>query len=386
MAKILILGSAHPLRGGGLATFNERMARAFIEEGHQVDIYTFSLQYPGFLFPGKSQYSDEPAPDDLSIKIKVNSINPFNWIKVGMEIKKLRPDILVIRYWIPFMAPCLGTIAFLAKRNRHTRVVAIADNIVPHEKRPADKLLTRFFVKKVHGFVVMSDSVKTDLARFKIPENRVVFSPHPLYDNFGSPVSRQKAREQLNIDPATNLVLFFGFIREYKGLDLLIRAFAKEQVRSLPVKLLVAGEFYINSENYYELARELGLKERIIWHTHFIPDERVREYFCAANLVAQPYKRATQSGVTQIAYHFEIPMLVTNVGGLPEMVAHLKAGYVVNPDPIEIADSLADYFSKGLEPEFSKFIAGEKKRFSWKNLIDAVVSVASKKSKKYYGT
>lgn len=381
MAKIVILGSAHPLRGGGLATFNERMARAFRQEGHQTEIYTFSLQYPSFLFPGKTQYSDDLAPADLTIKVKVNSINPFNWIKVGLELKKLRPDILVIRYWIPFMAPCLGTIAFLAKLNRHTRIVSIADNIVPHERHPGDNLLTRFFVKMVDGFVVMSESVKADLAKFKIPERRVFFCSHPLYDNFGVPVSRHNAREQLSIDPETPLILFFGFIREYKGLDLLLEAFAQEQVRSLPVKLLVAGEFYTNAEYYYGLARDFGLKDKIIWHTHFIPNERVREYFCASNLVAQPYKNATQSGVTQVAYHFEVPMLVTNVGGLPEMVAHKKAGYVVNPDPIEIADAIADYFSKGMEKEFTNFLREAKKRFTWRNLIESVISAASKKQK-----
>jgi len=386
MAKIVILGSAHPLRGGGLATFNERMARAFQQEGHQTLIYTFSLQYPSFLFPGKTQYSDDASPSDLTIKVKVNSINPFNWIKVGLELKKLRPDILVIRYWIPFMAPCLGTIAFLAKMNRHTRVVSIADNIVPHERHPGDTLLTRFFVNQPDGFVVMSDSVKNDLGKFKIPERNVVFCPHPLYDNFGIPVSKHNAREHLNIDPDTQLVLFFGFIRDYKGLDLLLKAFALEHVRRLPVKLLVAGEFYTNADFYYGLARELNLKDKIIWHTHFIPNERVREYFCSANLVAQPYKNATQSGVTQVAYHFEVPMLVTNVGGLPEMVSHGKAGYVVNPDPKEIADSIADYFSKGLEQEFTAYIREAKKRFTWKNLVEAVLSAALKSKKSNDGT
>ncbi len=378
MAKVVILGSAHPLRGGGLATFNERLARAFAEEGHEVVIYTFSLQYPGFLFPGKTQYSDELPPGDLNIKVKVNSINPFNWFRVGYELKKQKPDLLVIRYWIPFMAPSLGTIASLVKKNRHTRVVAIADNIIPHEKRPGDKLLTRYFVKRVHGFITMSEAVRNDLQKFDIAKEKSAFCPHPLYDNFGEPLSREKARELLGLNPEDNLVLFFGFIRDYKGLDLLIRAFAEPVLKNLPVKLVVAGEFYSKPEPYFQLEQELGLEGRIVWHTDFIPNEKVREYFCAADLVAQTYKSATQSGVTQVAYHFEVPMLVTRVGGLPEMVPHLKAGYVMDVEPAAIAEAIADYFGSNRQEAFSIFIKEEKKRFSWKNLVNAIIEQASR--------
>ncbi len=378
MAKVVILGSAHPLRGGGLATFNERLARAFAKEGHEVVIYTFSLQYPGFLFPGKTQYSDEPAPSDLEIKVKVNSVNPINWIGVGRELRKMKPDLLVIRYWIPFMAPSLGTIASIVRKNKHTRVVAIADNIIPHEKRPGDRLLTRYFVKKIHGFVTMSEAVRNDLVPFGIARERSTFCPHPLYDNFGEPLSRKEARRLLNLEEAENIVLFFGFIREYKGLDLLIKAFAEPALKDIPVKLLVAGEFYSSPEPYYQLVRDLGLEKRIIWHTKFIPNEKVRNYFCAANLVAQPYKSATQSGVTQVAYHFEVPMLVTKVGGLPEMVPHLKAGYVMDAEPAAIAEAIADYFRSNRQEAFKSFIKEEKKRFSWKTLVSAIMQQGSR--------
>jgi D-inositol-3-phosphate glycosyltransferase len=382
VAKVVILGSAHPLRGGGLATFNERLARAFAEEGHEVVIYTFSLQYPGFLFPGKTQYSDEPPPNDLDIKVKVNSINPINWFRVGYELKKQKPDLLVIRYWIPFMAPCLGTIASIVRKNKHTRVVAIADNIIPHEKRPGDRIFTRYFLKRIHGFVTMSESVRQDLLKFSIPMERSAFCPHPLYDNFGKPLSRKEARESLGLEKEENMVLFFGFIRDYKGLDILLKAFATPRLKAMPIRLLVAGEFYSSPEPYHNLVKALGLEDRIIWHTDFIPNEKVRNYFCAANLVAQPYKSATQSGVTQVAYHFEVPMLVTNVGGLPEMVPHLKAGYVVDPDANEIAEAIADFFKSGREGAFVEFIKEEKKRFSWKNLLAAILQQAGHHSRK----
>ncbi len=378
MSKVVILGSAYPLRGGGLATFNERLAREFMAQGHEVIIYTFSLQYPGILFPGKTQYSDEAPPADLDIRVKVNSINPFNWIKMGRELKKLRPDLLVVRYWLPFMAPCLGTISGMVRKNKHTTVVAITDNILPHEKRPGDSLLTRYFLGKIHGFVSMTEAVAGQLMKFGVDKSRVALCPHPLYDNFGELVESEVAREKLGIKYTKNLVLFFGFIRDYKGLDLLLKAFAREEIRELPVRLLVAGEFYTRPETYYELAESLKINDRVIWHTHFIPNDRVKHYFCAADLVAQPYKSATQSGVTQIAYHFEKPMLVTNVGGLPEMVSDGKAGYVVNPDPESIASSIAGFVNKNEAKALSGTLKKEKQRFSWERLVNTLFDVSGK--------
>lgn len=375
MSSIIILGSAHPLRGGGLATFNERLAKAFIAAGHQVIIYTFSLQYPKLLFPGKSQYSDEKKPEDLDIRIKVNSINPLNWIKVGRELQKMKPDVLVIRYWLPFMAPCLGKIAAITKKNQHTRIVSIADNIIPHEKRPGDRLLTKYFVNKPHAFVCMSESVKNDLQSFSVEEDRIKLSLHPLYDNFGDAIDQKTARQQLNLGNDKNLVLFFGFIREYKGLDLLLKAFSFEKIKQLNIKLLVAGEFYTNSDHYYRLAEEYGISGQVIWHTRFIANDQVRVYFSAADLVAQPYKHATQSGVTQVAYHFEKPMLVTNVGGLPEMVPNNKVGYVVEPDASAIADAIADFFDNNRSESMTSSIKDEKKRFSWQNLVRDIIDV-----------
>ncbi len=374
MQKIVILGSAYPLRGGGLATFNERLARAFMEAGHEVIIYTFSLQYPKILFPGKSQMSDEGCPDDLDIRVKVNSINPFNWQKTGKELKQMKPDILIIRYWLPFMAPSLGRIAAITKKNKHTRIIAIADNIIPHEKRLGDKHLTRYFVKKPHAFVCMTKKVLDDLISFSVKAEQIRLVQHPLYDNFGDKMAMSEARKQLKLPEDGKIVLFFGFIRDYKGLDLLIQAMDDDRLRKMDVRLLVSGEFYVKPEKYYDLAEKLRVSDRIIWHTEFIPNDKVRYYFCAADVVAQPYKSATQSGVTQIAYHFDKPMLVTNVGGLPEMVEDEKVGYVVNPDAIEIADSLADFFEKNRAEAMTLGVRTEKKRFSWERFIQAILN------------
>jgi len=369
--EVIIIGTAYPFRGGGMSTYNERLARAYQERGDKVTIYTFSLQYPGFLFPGKTQFSNDPPPSDLNIKVKVNSINPFNWIKVGLEIKKLKADLVVIRYWMPFMAPSLGTLAWIIRSNKHSKVIAITDNVIPHEKMPFGNLLTRYFVKKCDGFIAMSKSVLNDLNTFDKKKPRL-FSPHPLYDNFGASVPKTVAKKQLGLEEETGYILFFGFIREYKGLDLLIKAFADERFRKLPVKLLIAGEFYIDGKPYLDLINNLNLKEHIVLRTEFIENNEIVNYFCASDIVAQPYKDATQSGVTQIAYHFEKPMLTTNVGGLSEMVPNGKVGYVVAPDSNEISEALLRFYMEAKENEFSAQAAIEKKRFSWEILLDRI--------------
>lgn len=373
--RVIIIGTAYPFRGGGMSTYNERLARAFMQRGDLVTIYTFSLQYPGFLFPGKTQYSTEPPPPDLDIKVAVNSVNPLNWIKVGREIKKLKADIVVIRYWMPFMAPCLGTLARIIRRNKKSKVIAITDNIIPHEKMPGGNLLSSYFVKSCNGFIAMSRAVLSDLDTFDKKRPRL-YSPHPLYDNFGKKIPALLAKKHLNLDVDTSYILFFGFIREYKGLDLLIKAFADNRFRTLPVKLLVAGEFYIDGKPYLELIDKLGLKDLVVLHTEFIENSEIVYYFCASDIVAQPYRDATQSGVTQIAYHFEKPMLTTNVGGLSEMVPDGKVGYVVSPEVDEISEALLRFFNENKLEEFSTNAAIEKKRFSWELLLDRIEAVA----------
>jgi len=370
--KIVLLGTTWPFRSGGIATFNERLARALIGEGHEVTIYTFSLQYPGFLFPGKGQYSDQPAPKDLDIRIRVNSVNPFNWISVGRELRKLSPDLLIVRFWIPLMSPALGTIARIVRKNRHTRVVALTDNIIPHEKRFGDLSLTKYFVKSMDGFVTLSRKVMDDLKKLR-PKSPVLYTPHPLYDNFGAAISREEALENLNLDPGYKYLLFFGFIRDYKGLDWLLTAFADHALRKFPVKLLVAGEYYTSSEKYEEIIRSNHLEESVVLHTKFIDDSLVPSYFGAADLVVQPYKSATQSGVTQVAYHFEKPILVTDVGGLGEIVPDGKVGYAVKPDPESIKEAILDFLSNDRSESFIRNIKEEKRRFSWEKMVETFV-------------
>ena len=374
--RIIIVGPAYPYRGG-IADFNERLSREFQREGHEVTIYTFTLQYPGFLFPGKTQYSTSPAPADLNIERKVNSINPINWIKVGREIRRQRPDIVMIRFWLPFLAPCLGTIARVVRRDKRIKVVALLDNVIPHERRIGDRLFARYMIKSVGGYVAMSDSVLKDAKSFD-DTKPCSLTPHPLYDNFGDKVSRDEAIAHLRLDAGQRYILFFGLIRDYKGLDLLLRAFADKRLRGKNVKLLVAGEFYSNAERYEQLEQELELAQHIVWCKEFIPADEVRYYFAVADLVAQPYKSATQSGITQIAYHFERPMLVTDVGGLAEIVPHGKVGYVVKPNADDIADALVDFINHKQDSDFSTGIAEEKIKYTWDKMTATLIDVANK--------
>ena len=361
--KIIIIGPAHPYRGG-IAAFNERLAQELIAEDNDVEIITFTLQYPSFLFPGKTQFSDEPAPADLKIERRINSMNPFNWIGVGHHLKKKKADLIITAFWLPYMAPALGTIAKISR----TPVVGLIHNLIPHEHKPGNRLFAKYFCGSVDRFVALSESVLNDIRRLA-PGKPATLSPHPLYDNFGEAVSREEACSHLGLNPADRILLSFGLIRDYKGLDWLLEAFSSIKDRS-GVKLVVAGEFYADGEKYHQLARNLGIDDEVIWRTEFVPDSEVKYYFCAADLIVQPYKSATQSGVTQIAYHFERPMLVTRVGGLPEIVPDGKVGYAVAPSPAAITKALEQFLKDS--PGFSEGIREEKQKYSWKKIADSL--------------
>ena len=372
--KIIILGTAWPYRGG-LSAFNERLARQYQQEGHEVEIVTFTLQYPSFLFPGKTQYSEDPAPEGLKITRKLNAINPFSWISTGLYIKRQKPDLVITKFWLPFMAPALGTANRVAK-HKGTRRISILDNLIPHEKRPGDKLFAKYFVNSVDGMVAMSKSVLADVDLFDPGHKKPrTFCPHPLYDHYGATISRKEALDLIGLRENQRYVLFFGFIREYKGLDLLLDAMADERMEKLGVKLIVAGEFYGDPKPYQEQISRHDIGDRVVLHTEFIPDHEVNRYFCAADLVAQPYKTATQSGVTQIAFHFEKPMLVTNVGGLPEIVPDGKVGFVVEPDAQQIADAIVRYFDEGWEQRLTEGVRQEKQKYLWTNMTQTIFSL-----------
>ena len=372
--KVIIIGPAHPYRGG-ISNFNNSLAQAYNDKGDDVQVFSFSLQYPSFLFPGKTQYENSDPPRNINIKSVINSINPFNWFSVSKQINKENPDYVIIRYWLPFMGPCLGTIARLL--NSNIKILAITDNIIPHEKRFGDFLLTKYFIKGCDAFLTLSASVLEDLLKFT-SSTKKIFIPHPIYDTFGNKIDKNIALQNLNLNSKDKHLLFFGFVRKYKGLDLMLEAMADVRVKELGVKLIVAGEFYDDINEYLNLIDELGIKDNIILKSDFIAEVDVKNYFCASDMITQTYRTATQSGVTQIAYHFERPMLVTNVGGLAEIVADKKVGYVTSKNPSDIAGAIVDFYNNNKEQEFTMNTISEKKRFTWESLIDGIESLILK--------
>ena len=376
--KIILLGTSWPFRGG-LATFNERLAKQFMAEGQDVEIWTFTLQYPSFLFPGKTQYSNEPAPEGIAIRRELNSCNPFNWIRVGKAIKKAAPDLLICCYWMSFFAPAYGLISRMAKKNGKTKCVALVHNMIPHEPNILDKLFAPYFIKSQDGFVALSESVVKDIDLLDKANKPKTFSPHPIYDHYGERMTKKEACAALGLDDKNGYMLFFGLVRAYKGLDVLLDAFGLIKDQLPTVQLIIAGEFYEDEEKYRAQIAANGLKERVLLRNEFIPDGDLRKYFGAADLIVQPYKTATQSGVTQVAFHFEKPMLVTNVGGLGEIVHDHKMGYACEPTAEAIAADIVDYFQNKRQEAYTAYLQKEKTKYAWSNMARAFYQIINRK-------
>lgn len=375
--KVVLVGPAFPLRGG-IANFNESLALEMQRSGYEVEIISFSLQYPGILFPGKTQYANGNPPEGLSIKPMINSVNPLSWKKAAKYIVSQNPDVVFIRFWIPFMGPALGTIAkYLRKRG--IKVFGITDNVIPHEKRMGDKKLTGYFIKNCDGFITLSKSVLEDISEFTYNPKKMML-PHPVYNIFGDVVSKQEGFAKLKLNEDRNYILFFGLIRGYKGLDLALEAMKDPRIHEKKITLIIAGEFYDKKENYQAALDQLNSidKELILLHDFYIPQEDVRYYFAASDCVVQPYKTATQSGITQVAYNFNKPMIVTNVGGLPEIVPDGKVGYVVPREPKAIADAILRFYDENKLEEFSQTAKLEKEKFSWKYFVEQLIDFAEK--------
>ena len=365
--KVVIVGPAFPLRGG-IANFNEALSREMNLKGYETELVSFSYQYPKFLFPGKTQFADGKGPEDLKIFTRINAVNPLNWIKTAKFITSLKPDYVIIRFWLPFMGPALGTIAGKL-RKKGVKVLAITDNVIPHESRLGDRWLTKYFLKRCDGFITLSKSVLEDISQFTDNQNKIML-PHPVYNIFRESVARSVGIEKLNLDINSKYILFFGLIRAYKGLDLALKALQDSRIKKLGIKLIIAGEFYDKQEKYSELLE--ATKTSVLLCDHYIPQDEVRYYFAAADCVVQPYKTATQSGITQVAYNFNKPMIVTNVGGLPEIVAHDKVGYVTELNETAIADAIVRFYTENKKAEFEKNVELEKEKFSWEHFIDSL--------------
>lgn len=369
--KITILSTAYPLRGG-IAHFIGLLFKE-LNKNHEVKVITFKRQYPSILFPGKSQLEEGDSVDSIPTEVMLDSINPFNWIKVGLRVKKDSPDVLIFKYWMPFFAPCFGTISRIANRNKKTRILVICDNVIPHERKPGDILLTRYFFNAVDYFILLSEKVEKDLLSL-LPKSKSKVLPHPIYSNFGLPISKKEAKSFLKIKDE-RVILFFGFIRDYKGLDILLEAMAFLKDR-LDVKLLIAGEFYSNREKYLSLIDSLGIKENILMFSDFIPTSEVKYYFSAVDSVILPYRDATQSGIVQIAMNFRKPVIAANVGGLSEVIKDGETGYIVDKEnPAILAEAIIKFYEDKKEEMFVSNIEREVEKYSWGKFVDGMMGL-----------
>jgi glycosyltransferase involved in cell wall biosynthesis len=370
--KIALVGTAAPYRGG-IAHWNMQLAEALAGH-HTVEIFNFRRQYPGFLFPGSSQFEDDAPSPAIPAPRLVDSMNPLNWISVGRRIRRSSPDLIIFRFWLPFFGPCFGTIARVAKRGSSARVLFVCDNVLPHERRPFDRALTRYAFRQADAFLVQSASVEKELLDFW-PGARYRTAPHPVYSRFGDRTDRDAARGRLGLR-GRRVVLFFGYVRAYKGLDVLLEAIGLLDP-ALDVELVVAGEFYEDRNTYDERIRALPPGTRVTVHAEYTPTDRVRDYFSAADVVVLPYRSATQSGIAQIAYNFDVPVIASDVGGLAEVVKDGVTGSVVPPgDARALANSITAFFGSGVADRFRQNVRAEKSRYSWEHMVRTIEGLA----------
>lgn len=374
--KIVLIGTAYPLRGG-IAHYVGLLWK-YLSRRHDVSIVTFSRQYPKILFPGKSQDESGDAGIPVDSVQWIDSINPFNWIRAGLRVRALKPDLIVFKFWMPFFAPSYGTIAAIARWGRATRTMFICDNVIPHERRPGDKLLTQFAFRFIDSYVVQSRAVERDLRLWK-KDPLLSYLPHPVYEIFGEETTRVEARARLReIDPAMDLaedervLLFFGYVRDYKGLDVILDAMPAI-LEKMRVRLLVVGEFYNNEQQYRDQVTRLGIGDAVIFHSDYVANEEVGAYFSAADLLTLPYKSATQSGIIQIAYNFHRPVIATDVGGLGEVIVDGRTGAIVPPEqPAALAEAVLSFFDGNRFDEYRAAVIEEKKKYSWDHMAEGI--------------
>ena len=368
--RVALVGPMHPYRGG-IAHYLEKMEAGLRERGHETVPVTFTRQYPELLFPGKTQYVEDAETTADDPERLLDSLNPWTWYRTARYLAEQDPDVVLFKYWMSYFAPSFGLIARYLRR-QGVRVVTVVDNALPHERRPGDKVLGKFFLRACDGLIVMSDEVEGDLHDLGIeaPIRRV---NHPIYNTFGEARPREEARNELGLPTDAPVLLFFGFVRRYKGLHVLLEALPRIVERLPDVRLVVAGEFYDDKAFYENIIEKHQLGPYLHLHDGYVSDEDVAAYFSAADVVVQPYVSATQSGVAKIAYHFERPLIMTDVGGLAEMMPDGEAGLVVPPeDPEALADAVGRFFEEDLQARLTDGVRREKKKYAWTPLFEAV--------------
>ena len=369
--RVSLVGPAYPYRGG-IAHFTSMLAREFSGE-HQVQIVNFSRLYPSVLFPGKTQFDDSDSPLRVDSERLIDCINPVSFVRAANAIVRFEPDLVVVQWWQPFFGPAFHVICALAKPRIKAKIVFLCHNVLPHESSVLDRVLIKIGLAKADAFLVQSTEDGNNLHELKA-RPRMDINPHPIYDFFNeNKTNRDDARRILKLEG--RVMLFFGYIRAYKGVRVLLEAFA-ECAEELDATLLVVGEFYEKREPYDQLVEQLGIGPRVRIVDQYVPNEDVETYFKASDLVVLPYKSATQSGIVQTAFSFEKPVVVTAVGGLPDVVTDGVTGYVVPPgDPESLADSMRRFFAENRASAMSAAIRADRDRFSWARCAHALLAL-----------
>ena len=366
--KIVLVGPFPPFRGG-ISDLNAALAD-HLSKRHEIHAINFTTQYPKVLFPGKTQFKKGDSAQEVDSIRCLSSINPFSWRKTAYKIIDIDPDLVLFRFWLPFFAPAFSGVAKKIRKYSDATIMAICDNIIPHEERLLDTRLTKRFFGFIDSFIVLSKKVENELLSF-IPEAKYKYSPHPIYSIFNNTLSKEQAKAELKL-ATKKVLLFFGLIREYKGLDILINAMEKIKTELEDYTLLIVGECYENENKYTELIKKAGITDNVKCHYSFIPDNEVGKYFSAADVVVLPYKTASQSGIVQIAYHFDTPVIVSNVGGLPEIVDEGKTGYCVEPNSNAFAKAIKSFYENDNIIEMNSNISEYKSQFSWDAMVKAI--------------
>jgi len=370
--KICLIGPIHPLRGG-IAQYNMQLARE-LGQRHETTIVSFSRQYPALLFPGRTQLDPSAQASGPRGEPLLDSIDPLSWLRAGRRIAALEPDLVVVHWWHPFFAPCIGTTVRSMRRHRRAPVAFICHNVLPHEPFPGARNLTRFALAPGDAWLLHSTSDRRALESLGLEAATLLVTPHPRARGFGASWRKDEARCRLALSGHT--LLFFGLIRPYKGLADLLEAL-RVVLRQLDCTLLVVGEFYHGKAQALALIRRLGIEHKVRVIDRFIPDDEVGLYFSAADLVVLPYRSATQSGIVPIAFAFERPVIATRVGGLSEAVRDGETGLLVEPNsPAALAEAIVRFYEDGLEPRFRRNIQQEP-CVSWAELAAMLEALAN---------
>lgn len=362
--RIAFLSPFYPYRGG-IAQFSDSLYLS-LQKSTEIKAFTFTRQYPGFLFPGKTQYVAEADIDrGINAERVLDSVNPLTYRRTAEKIREFEPDVVLISYWMPFFAFSLGRVARILKKIcPQAKIISVMHNVIPHEKRTGDDFLTRFYLKQNDGFAVLNEKSKDDLLKLK-PDAKYIVLPHPLYDHYGNKIEKTEARRELGIPPDKKVMLFFGLIRSYKGVDLILEALAE---LDKSYYLIIAGEVYGSFDKYKEIIKKNLLENRVLLQTKFIPESEIALYFSAADVCVLPYRSGTQSGIEGVSYHFGLPVIVTDVGGLKETVEKYNTGLIVSrPEAALLKEAVKKYFEGdlSLRRSLETNIAEYKKQYSW---------------------